>query len=89
MLPTLDGSKRRLGQVAGRSGAAAAATPTIARAAGVDWGDRVTNPIRLTSKRIGPPPSLTRVGKCLRFNRAEAGNMDAWLDAARGGPLGA
>ena len=90
VLPTLDGSKRRLWArwLAGAGAAAAAIAGIIALAAGVDWGDRVTNPIRLTSETDwSNSPSLTRDGKWVAYasNRAEAGNMDIWLDAARGG----
>jgi eukaryotic-like serine/threonine-protein kinase len=90
VVPALDGStlrRRRRWRALG----AVAAVVLIAMSAvlaSADWGDRLTNLRRLTPETDHSTfPSLSRDGKRVAYasNRAEAGNVDIWLDSARGG----
>ncbi|MGO9257472.1 MAG: protein kinase domain-containing protein [Bryobacteraceae bacterium] len=90
VIPTLDGSKRRgrVKRFTAAGVAAAAIAGIVALASGSDWGDRVTDPLRLTPETDwSNSPSITRDGKWVAYasNRAEAGNMDIWLDLTKGG----
>jgi serine/threonine protein kinase len=90
VVPTLDGSgqrKRRRWQAVGAVAAALLITMSavVARA---DWGDRLTDLRRLTPETDHSGfSSLSRDGKWVAYasNRAEAGNVDIWLDSVRGG----
>jgi eukaryotic-like serine/threonine-protein kinase len=86
----LDGSKerrRKRWQTIGVTGAVVL-TAITAVVASADWGDRVQVLQRLTPETDhSTSPSMSRDGRWVAYasNRAEAGNVDIWLESTRGG----
>lgn len=90
VVAALDGTKERRLRKWQAMGAVAAVVLASATAivASADWSDRLTNLRRLTPETDdSTSPSLSRDGRWIAYasNRAEAGNVDIWLDSARGG----
>ena len=90
LVSALDGSlsRKRTKRWAAAALAAAALAAALAMAQKAESTDRVTAAIRLTpGTDWSATPSFSRDGTRVAYasNRAEAGNIDIWLDTARGG----
>lgn len=90
LVSALDGSlaRKRIRRWAAGLLAATAAAALVFALARVDRNYRVTDASRLTPDTDwSSSPSLSRDGSRIVYasNRAEAGNIDIWLDTARGG----